>query len=81
MSGYKSIVLIFSLIRTASCFFCFTLSKIVDNEYSLAKTKKICKHAYNKLPFAIIYVSYKYKTQEMCHKVVLENSLTATKTK
>ena len=50
------------------------------------KTKKLCKHAVEKLPFLIRYVSDHYKIQQMCDKTISENSgtlksvfLTATK--
>ena len=33
----------------------------------------MCKHAVKKLPFIIRYVSYRYKTPQMCDKVFLEN--------
>ena len=38
------------------------------------KTKKMCKHAVKKFPFGIRYVADRYKTQEMCDKVILENT-------
>ena len=37
------------------------------------KTKKICKNAVKKLPFAIKYVPDRYKTKEMRNKVFTEN--------
>ena len=43
--------------------------------YSLThlKTKDMCKHAVKKLPFLIKCVSHRYKTQQMCDKVILVN--------
>ena len=38
------------------------------------KTKKICKHALEKIPFVIRYVFDRYESQQMCDKTVLENS-------
>ena len=38
------------------------------------KLKKVCKHTVKKLPMVIIYVLDQYKTQQMCHKAILENS-------
>ena len=38
------------------------------------KTKKMCKKAVKKLPFVKMYVLDRYKTQEICDKVILENS-------
>ena len=37
------------------------------------KTKKMCRHAVEKLPFLIRYVPDQYKTQQICNKVILEN--------
>ena len=37
------------------------------------KTKKMCKHAVNKLPFATRHVPDQFNTQQMCYKAVLEN--------
>ena len=37
------------------------------------KARKICKNAVKKLPFVIRYGPNRYKTQEMCDKVILEN--------
>ena len=37
------------------------------------KTKVICKHAVEKIPFVIRYVHDQYQTQQMYDKVVLEN--------
>ena len=34
----------------------------------------MCKHAVKKLLFVIRYVTDQYKTQQMCNKVILENS-------
>ena len=33
----------------------------------------MCKNGVKKLPFVIMYVPERYKTQEMCDKAVLEN--------
>ena len=38
------------------------------------KTKEMCKHAVEKLPFVIRYVPDQYKTQQMYDKAILENS-------
>ena len=38
------------------------------------KTIKMCKHAVEKLPFVIRYVTDQYKTQQTCDQVILENS-------
>ena len=37
------------------------------------KTKNMCKNAVKNLPFVIMYVSDRQKTQEMCDKIILEN--------
>ena len=37
------------------------------------KTKKMCKHPVEKLPFLKRYVADQCKTQQMCDKAVLEN--------
>ena len=37
------------------------------------KTKRMCKHAVNKLLFLIRYVPYQYKTKQMCDKAISEN--------
>ena len=37
------------------------------------KTKKICKHAVEKLSFPIRNVSDQYNSQQMCDKIILEN--------
>ena len=34
-------------------------------------TKKMCKHAVQKLPLLIKYVPDKYETQQMCYKTIL----------
>ena len=34
----------------------------------------MCKHAVEKLPNLLRYVSNRYKTQQMCDKTILENS-------
>ena len=34
-------------------------------------TKKMCKHAVQKLPFLIKCVPDKYETQQMCYKTIL----------
>ena len=39
------------------------------------KTKKMCNHVVEKLPFVIRYVPDRYKTQQMCDKPVLENGV------
>ena len=36
-------------------------------------TKKLCKHAVKKLPYLLRYVPDRYKTQQICNKVILEN--------
>ena len=36
------------------------------------KTKNTCKHAVEKLPFVIRYVSDQYKTQQMCVKKLVK---------
>ena len=36
-------------------------------------TKRMCKNTVEKFSFVIRYVPYRYKTQEMCDIVVLEN--------
>ena len=36
------------------------------------KLTKMCKHTV--LPIVIIYVLDQYKTQQMCHKAILQNS-------
>ena len=38
------------------------------------KTRKMCKHAVQKLPILIRYVPDQYKTQRMCDKAISENS-------
>ena len=40
------------------------------------KTKKISKDDFKKLPLVVRYVPDRYKTQEMCDKVILENDET-----
>ena len=35
--------------------------------------KKMCKHAVKQLPFLIRYVPYRYKTQKIYDKAILEN--------
>ena len=40
------------------------------------KIKNMCKHAVKKLPFVTRYVPDRYKTQEICDKVNLENDRT-----
>ena len=37
------------------------------------KTKKTCNNAVINVPFVIIYVSDRHKTQKMCDKIILEN--------
>ena len=37
------------------------------------KTKKMCKHAVNKLLFLIRYVPCQFKTKQMCNKAISEN--------
>ena len=37
------------------------------------KTKHLCKHAVEKLPYLLRYVSDQCKGQKMCDKAVLEN--------
>ena len=37
------------------------------------KTKRSAKNAVKRLPFIIMYVSDRYKTQEICHRIILEN--------
>ena len=37
------------------------------------KNKNMCKNAVKKLPFVIMYVLDRHKTQEMCIKVILEH--------
>ena len=37
------------------------------------KTKKMHKHAVKKLPFVTTYVPYRYKTPQMCDKIILKN--------
>ena len=37
------------------------------------KAKKMCKYAFKKLLYLLRYISVQYKTQKMCHKVILEN--------
>ena len=39
----------------------------------LLKSKKMCKNAVKRLTFVIIYDLDRYKTQEMCDKIILEN--------
>ena len=36
-------------------------------------TKKMRKHAVNKLPYLSRYVLDQYKTQQLCNKAILEN--------
>ena len=36
------------------------------------KTKEMCKHAVEKLPFVIRYVPDQYKTQQMCVKKLVK---------
>ena len=38
------------------------------------KTKKMCKHAVEKLPYLLRYVPDWYKTQQMWGKAILENN-------
>ena len=40
------------------------------------KAKKMCKHAVKKLPYLLRYVLDRYKTQQMCHKEIIENGTT-----
>ena len=40
------------------------------------KTKNMCKHAVNKLPYLLRYVPGKYKTRQMCNKAILEDGAT-----
>ena len=37
------------------------------------KTKKVCKHAFKKLPYLLRYVPDRYETQQMRDKAILEN--------
>ena len=39
----------------------------------ILKTKKICKNFVKKLPFVVMYVPGRYKSQESCNKVMIEN--------
>ena len=39
-------------------------------------TKKMCKNVVKKLPFVLRYLRHRYKTHEMCDKVILENGET-----
>ena len=43
--------------------------KLITNHF---KTTKMCKNAIKKLPF-LMHVPDRYKTQEMCGQVFLEN--------
>ena len=60
MSRYKSIILIFCLIRTA---FFYILNFLLF-------TFLLFKHAVKILPFVIKYVPDQYNTQEICDKAV-----------
>ena len=44
------------------------------------ETKKMCKHAVKKLPFARGYVPGRYRTQQKCDKAILENGVTSEST-
>ena len=44
--------------------------RLVHNPF---KTKKMCKHAAEKLSFPINYVPDRFKTKQMCDKVILGN--------
>ena len=45
--------------------------RLVPNRF---KTKIMCKHAVEKLPFVIRYITDWYKSQQMYHKAILKNS-------
>ena len=38
------------------------------------KTKETCEHVVKKLPFLMKFVFDRFKTQQMCNKVILENA-------
>ena len=44
--------------------------KVVPDQF---KTKNMCKNAFKKLSFVIMYVPDQDKTREICNKVILEN--------
>ena len=41
--------------------------------YVNIQNKKMCKHSVKKLSFLIRFVSDRFKTQEICYKVIPEN--------
>ena len=61
-----------------------TNSKLLKFFAYYLKTKKMCKHAVNKLPYLLRYVPDQYKGQQMCDEAISEHEtlfLTATKIK
>ena len=61
-----------------------TNSKLLKFFPYYLKTKKMCKHAVNKLPYLLRYVPDQYKGQQMCDEAISEHEtlfLTATKIK
>ena len=73
LPSYKNIALIFSLFRTVFFhFFCFSIWKMVDREYSTDdyKSSKISIGATMKNPEILKFVLYHLKTKNICKQAV-----------